>query len=116
MTKIPGDRPSGIRHRPSPRRGVPAMRHHQWEQVREATRAIRSRWPGRARVGIILGTGLGALARDIAAEAAVPYAEIPHFPRATVASHRGQLVCGTLAGQAVVAMDGRFHLYEGYTA
>lgn len=92
------------------------MRHHQWEQVQEATQAVRARWPGRARVGLILGTGLGALAREIAAEATIPYPEIPHFPRATVQSHTGQLVCGTLAGQTIVAMEGRFHLYEGYTA
>ncbi|HEX8203244.1 MAG TPA: purine-nucleoside phosphorylase [Isosphaeraceae bacterium] len=92
------------------------MRHHQWEQVREATQAVRTRWPGPARVGLILGTGLGALAGEIAAEATIPYPEIPHFPRATAESHRGQLVCGTLAGRAVAAMDGRFHLYEGYTA
>ena len=92
------------------------MRCHLWEQVQEATRAVRSRWPGRARVGLILGTGLGALAREIAAEATIPYPEIPLFPHATVESHAGQLVCGTLAGQAIVAMEGRFHLYEGYSA
>jgi purine-nucleoside phosphorylase len=92
------------------------MRYHQWEQVQEASHAVAARWPGRARVGLILGTGLGALAREIAAEVSIPYPEIPHFPRATVESHRGHLVCGSLAGQAVVAMDGRFHLYEGYTA
>jgi purine-nucleoside phosphorylase len=67
-------------------------------------------------VGIVLGTGLGALAQEIEAEAIVPYPEIPHFPRSTVESHKGQLVCGTLAGQSVMAMEGRFHLYEGYTA
>lgn len=92
------------------------MLYHQWEHVQEATAAVRSRWPGPARVGIILGTGLGALAGEIEAEATIPYPEIPHFPRSTVESHRGQLVCGTLAGQRVVAMEGRFHLYEGYTA
>src|SRR5215210_6825241 len=92
-------------------RDVTAMRYHQWEQVQEASHAVRSRWPGRARVGLILGTGLGALAGEIAVEATIPYPEIPHFPRATVESHRGQLVCGTLGSQAVAAMDGRFHLY-----
>ena len=65
---------------------------------------------------MVLGTGLGALAEEIAAEATIPYPEIPHFPQSTVESHKGQLVCGTLAGQSVVAMEGRFHLYEGYTA
>ena len=51
----------------------------------------------------------------IDASASIPYPEIPYFPRSTVESHRGQLVCGTLAGHSVVAMEGRFHLYEGYT-
>jgi purine-nucleoside phosphorylase len=63
----------------------------------------------------VLGTGLGALAREIESEAAIPYAEIPFFPHSTVESHIGQLVCGRLAGQYVVAMEGRFHLYEGYS-
>jgi len=64
---------------------------------------------------LVLGTGLGALAREIDAEASIPYPEIPFFPRSTVESHKGQLVCGRLAGQTVVAMEGRFHLYEGYS-
>jgi purine-nucleoside phosphorylase len=92
------------------------MRHHEWDHVQEATRAVRARWEGTPRVGIVLGTGLGALAREIEAEATIPYPDIPHFPRSTVASHKGQLVCGTLAGQTVMAMEGRFHLYEGYSA
>jgi purine-nucleoside phosphorylase len=92
------------------------MTHHEWNHVQEATRAVRTRWPGAPRVGIVLGTGLGALAQEIEAEAILPYPEIPHFPRSTVESHKGQLVCGTLAGKGVVAMEGRYHLYEGYTA
>jgi purine-nucleoside phosphorylase len=91
------------------------MTHHEWEQVQEATRMVRSHWSGTPTVGLVLGTGLGALAREIAAAALIPYPEIPYFPRSTVESHRGQLVCGTLAGRSVVAMEGRFHLYEGYT-
>ena len=66
-------------------------------------------------MGIVLGTGLGALAREIETEAAIPYPEIPFFPRSTVESHRGQLVCGRLSGHSVLAMEGRFHLYEGYS-
>ena len=73
------------------------------------------RWSGKPTVGLVLGTGLGALAREIQAEATIPYPEIPYFPRSTVESHKGQLVCGTLAGQSVMAMEGRFHLYEGYS-
>lgn len=92
------------------------MKYHDWDHVHEATRAVRARWHGTPRVGIVLGTGLGALAQEIAAEATIPYPELPHFPHSTVQTHRGQLVCGTLAGQTVVAMEGRFHLYEGYSA
>ena len=91
------------------------MNVHQWDQVDEATRAVRSRWSGTAEIGLVLGTGLGALAGEIEAEATIPYPEIPHFPHSTVDSHKGQLVCGLLGGRRVVAMEGRFHLYEGYT-
>jgi purine-nucleoside phosphorylase len=91
------------------------MTHHEWEHVQEATNLVRSRWKGSPRVGLVLGTGLGALAREIDAEASIAYPEIPFFPRSTVESHKGQLVCGKLAGQSVVAMEGRFHLYEGYS-
>jgi purine-nucleoside phosphorylase len=91
------------------------MTHHEWEHVQDATKLVRSRWKGAPRVGLVLGTGLGALAREIDAEALIPYPEIPFFPRSTVESHKGQLVCGRLAGQSVVAMEGRFHLYEGYS-
>jgi purine-nucleoside phosphorylase len=91
------------------------MTHHEWEHVQEATNLVRSRWKGAPRVGLVLGTGLGALAREIDAEAMIAYPEIPFFPRSTVESHKGQLVCGRLAGQSVIAMEGRFHLYEGYS-
>ncbi|MBI2827458.1 MAG: purine-nucleoside phosphorylase [Planctomycetia bacterium] len=84
-------------------------------QIAEATACVRSQWDRRPRVGIILGTGLGSLAREIRAEATLAYEAIPHFPRSTAVSHAGQLVCGTLAGTPVVAMEGRFHAYEGYT-
>jgi purine-nucleoside phosphorylase len=91
------------------------MIRHEWEHVQEASRMIRERWRGEPRVGLVLGTGLGALAREIEAEATIPYPEIPHFPKSTVESHKGQLVCGRLAGRSVMAMEGRFHLYEGYS-
>jgi purine-nucleoside phosphorylase len=86
-----------------------------YDQVQEAAKTIRAKWSGRPRVGIILGTGLGGLAQEIASEAALAYEEIPHFPHSTVKSHAGRLVCGTLAGETVVAMEGRFHFYEGYS-
>jgi purine-nucleoside phosphorylase len=86
-----------------------------YEQIQQATTAIQAKWKGKPTIGIILGTGLGALAEDIQAEASFPYEEIPHFPRSTVTSHAGRLVCGQLAGKSVVAMEGRFHFYEGYS-
>ena len=66
-------------------------------------------------VGIVLGSGLGGLANGIEVEYAVPYAEIPNFPISTVKGHQSQLLFGTIAGRKVVAMQGRFHYYEGYT-
>lgn len=89
--------------------------HDLYDKVQDARRAIQARWNRPPRVGIILGTGLGGLAQDIEAEATLSYAEIPHFPQSTVPSHAGRLVCGLLAGKAVLAMEGRFHFYEGYS-
>jgi len=66
-------------------------------------------------IGIILGTGLGGLAKEIRKETVIDYEQIPHFPVSTVESHHGKLIFGTLAGKKVVAMQGRFHYYEGYT-
>lgn len=86
------------------------------ELVGRAVAAVRSRHARPPAVAVILGTGLGGLGREIAVEAEVPYEAIPGFPRATVESHAGRLLCGTLAGRSVVAMAGRFHRYEGYTA
>jgi purine-nucleoside phosphorylase len=84
-------------------------------QIEEAVAVIRQRWAGRPHAGIILGTGLGGLVDEIEVEASLDYAEIPHFLRSTAASHRGRLVCGRLRGLPVVAMEGRFHMYEGYS-
>ncbi|MGB9689420.1 purine-nucleoside phosphorylase [Thermogutta sp.] len=85
------------------------------QQIHEAVAAVRTRWSRQAHAGIILGTGLGSLAAEIQQEAVILYEEIPHFPRSTTIGHTGQLVCGTLEGVPVVAMEGRFHVYEGYT-
>jgi purine-nucleoside phosphorylase len=85
------------------------------EQIESAAAAIRKSWSGSPRVGMILGTGLGGLAEQIQQEAAIPYGEIPHFPRSTAPSHAGRLICGQLAGVSVAAMEGRFHYYEGYS-
>ena len=84
-------------------------------QIEEAAAVIRQQWKSQAHAGIILGTGLGSLAQQIETEAKLEYEAIPHFPRATTTSHAGQLVCGLLQGLPVVAMEGRFHAYEGYS-
>src|SRR5437667_6498196 len=85
-----------------------------FNQIDKAHGAVRSRWNGKPTIGIILGTGLGALASDIQAEATIPYPELPGFPQSTVLGHAGELVCGQYAGKTVMAMSGRFHAYEGY--
>lgn len=88
---------------------------HIRQQIDDAVAEIRKRFDGRPKVGVILGTGLGSVAREIEEIASFDYQSIPHFPRSTAASHAGQLVCGTIAGVPVVVMEGRFHAYEGYT-
>ena len=86
-----------------------------YDQIQEAKAAVQAHWKGRAQVGIILGTGLGGLVEEIAMEAVLDYRSIPHFPEPTVPGHAGRLVCGRLGGKSVVAMEGRFHYYEGYS-
>ncbi|HEX7071413.1 MAG TPA: purine-nucleoside phosphorylase [Rhodothermales bacterium] len=86
------------------------------EHALVAAQAVRGKASVQARIGIILGTGLGALADEIEVAARIPYEEIPHFPLSTVESHQGRLIVGTLAGVPVLALQGRFHLYEGYSA
>jgi purine-nucleoside phosphorylase len=88
---------------------------HLWQQIQESVAAIRQQYSDRPRAGIILGTGLGGLADAIQPAATLDYSTIPNFPRSTSIGHSGQLVCGTLRGVPVVAMEGRFHAYEGYS-
>ena len=95
--------------------GVEATAPHTRERVDAAAAAVRERFDRAPDAAIILGTGLGALAGDIAVEAALDYATIPGFPRSTVESHAGRLLCGTLGGRTVIVMQGRFHRYEGYS-
>jgi purine-nucleoside phosphorylase len=83
--------------------------------VTEAADAVRARFAASPHVAIILGTGLGALAGRIDSPVVVEYGDIPGFPLSTVESHAGRLICGQLAGHTVVAMQGRFHRYEGYS-
>lgn len=84
-------------------------------RLADAVAAVRMRTALRPDVGIILGTGLGAVGRSITVEAEIPYADIPGFPVSTVESHAGKLLLGTLAGRRVAALQGRFHCYEGYS-
>jgi purine-nucleoside phosphorylase len=84
------------------------------DRVAAAAEVIRGGSTLHPEIAIVLGTGLGALAREIDVETAMPYAEIPGFPLSTVESHTGRLLLGRLAGRPVVAMQGRFHRYEGY--
>lgn len=84
-------------------------------EIAQAVDVIQAHWGQRAYAGIVLGTGLGSIAGEIRTEATLDYATIPHFPRSTSVSHAGQLVCGVLEGLPVVAMEGRFHAYEGYS-
>ena len=86
-----------------------------YDQIEAAVAALRSQWDKSPRAGIILGTGLGSLVEKIDVEASIEYEEIPHFPKSTATSHRGRLVCGSLNGLPVMAMEGRFHMYEGYS-
>jgi len=83
--------------------------------IQEAKTFIESKTQLKPQYGIILGTGLGRLANSIEAKAVIPYEEIPHFPVSTVEAHAGKLILGTLAGKTVMAMQGRFHFYEGYS-
>jgi purine-nucleoside phosphorylase len=101
--------------------GVASIAHaearslHRLETVNAAAEVVRARLSRAPDVAIVLGTGLGGLAREIDVAATVDYADIPGFPLSTVESHAGRLLCGTLGGKTVVAMQGRFHRYEGYS-
>lgn len=82
---------------------------------REAVGYLSSRITGNPETAIILGSGLGSLADQIEEAVVIPYSEIPHFMHSTAAGHKGNFICGRLGGKPVLAMQGRFHYYEGYT-
>ncbi len=86
----------------------------QLRQVRESVAFLKNITEVQPQIGIVLGTGLGGLADRIQAAAMIPYEEIPHFPVSTVKSHMGRMILGSLGGKSVLAMQGRFHYYEGY--
>jgi purine-nucleoside phosphorylase len=84
------------------------------EKIKATSSYVLEKTKFETEVGIILGTGLGGLVKEIEIEFCIPYSEIPNFPVSTVEGHKGQLIFGTLGGKKVVAMQGRFHFYEGY--
>lgn len=90
---------------------VPDMK----SRIAEANDYLRARWNETPRVGIILGTGMGALAKEVQDATIVEYGDIPHFPVSTVESHAGRLHLGSFGGKPVFMMQGRFHYYEGYS-
>ena len=83
-------------------------------QIDESIRLIRTKTDLVPEIGIVLGTGLGGLVKEIRIEVEIPYEQIPHFVKSTVETHTGKLIFGELGGKKVVAMQGRFHYYEGY--
>jgi purine-nucleoside phosphorylase len=98
-------------HEPWP--GISAA--HTRSNIAAAANAVRRRYDARPEVAVILGTGLGALGEAIDVDATIDYIDLPGFPLSTVESHAGRLLCGRLSGKRVVAMQGRFHRYEGYS-
>jgi purine-nucleoside phosphorylase len=85
-------------------------------RLQAAVDTVRARHPAPVEVGIVLGSGLGGLAQRMEVAEAIEYGDIPHMPLSTVETHQGRLVLGRMGGRAVAALQGRFHLYEGYTA
>jgi purine-nucleoside phosphorylase len=86
-----------------------------WEQVQETVSYIKERIDFTPEYGVILGSGLGSFTDEMKVEYTLPYHEIPNFPVSTVQGHKGALVFGTIGDKKVVAMQGRFHFYEGYS-
>lgn len=87
-----------------------------YDKIQQTVTFLRQMTNGfEPQVGAVLGSGLGGLSKGIEIEYAIPYKDIPNFPVSTVAGHKGQLLFGTIAGKKIVAMQGRFHYYEGYT-
>ena len=85
------------------------------KRIQETTNFLKQKISFTPEFGIILGTGLGGLVKEIAISHTIPYDEIPNFPLSTVAGHRGNLIFGKVNGKNVVALQGRFHFYEGYS-
>jgi purine-nucleoside phosphorylase len=105
-------RSTGRRTVKEPRPSSAALR----EQVQQTVTAIRRTIALIPDIAVVLGSGLGAFSRQIQGRREIAYGQLPHFPVSTVQGHRGALIFGTIKGRRVVAMEGRFHLYEGYSA
>jgi len=86
-----------------------------FEMIKQVSAFLQSKGITSPEIGIVLGTGLGKLVSEIDIEVAIDYADIPNFPVSTVESHKGHLIYGNLEGHKVLAMQGRFHIYEGYS-
>src|SRR6476661_1473198 len=89
---------------------------HLAAQINESVTYVRSRWSSRPWCGIILGSGLGSVGESIELDTAIDYGDVPNFLKSTAVGHRGRLLCGKMNGIPVIAMQGRFHCYEGYSA
>lgn len=85
-----------------------------FDKINESIEYIKKQWDQKPAAGVILGTGLGSLVEKIDVQASIDYGDIPNFPISTALSHAGRLVCGELNGLPIMAMEGRFHMYEGY--
>ncbi len=86
-----------------------------YDKLVEAAQFLQTYHTTGARIGVVLGSGLGNFVQEIAVDHEIPYENIPHFPVSTVEGHHGRLIFGAIAGKPVIAMAGRFHFYEGYT-
>lgn len=86
-----------------------------YEEIKETASWLKAKMQTQPETAVILGTGLGQLAAEIVKETVIPYSQIPHFPVSTVEGHNGCLIFGKLGGKDIMAMEGRFHYYEGYS-
>jgi purine-nucleoside phosphorylase len=91
------------------------MSHPLLQQLQETTTFLQQHGFDKARTGIVLGTGLGSFVQEMEVLVSLPYHDIPHFPVSTVESHKGQLLLGRVGAEMVMAMQGRFHYYEGHS-
>ena len=89
---------------------------NDFAHAESAAKFLLSQAPLRPKIGLVLGSGLGSFADELSGATRIPYTNIPFFPRSTAVGHAGQMVIGTAAGIPVAAMQGRVHLYEGYSA